>query len=348
MRPTRRAMLTWPCSAPSLMAGIGASLPAAAATSADVHRRPRRLRRRSAAQAAATRRDADARLSARAQGLRGADVVREGRRDRRLPNVRFVEPDGIATISVTQSPATWGLDRIDQRNLPLNNSYVVHADRRRRDGLHPRHGHAPHAQRFRRARHRAASTRSTTTRRQRLPRPRHARRRHGRRDDVRRREERRRSSPSASSTAAAAGPGTQVISGVDWVTGDHGPGELAVANMSLGGGGTSLALETAVDELDRRRRHYALAAGNNNANACNYSPARTPNAITIGATSNHRRPLVVLELRHVPRPLRARRRTSRRRSTPATHASREAGAARRWRRRTPRGRSAAPPRRTRR
>ena len=40
------------------------------------------------------------------------------------PNVRFVEPDGIATISATQTPATWGLDRIDQRNLPLSNSYT--------------------------------------------------------------------------------------------------------------------------------------------------------------------------------------------------------------------------------
>ena len=40
------------------------------------------------------------------------------------PNVRYVEPDGIATISATQTPATWGLDRIDQRNLPLTNSYT--------------------------------------------------------------------------------------------------------------------------------------------------------------------------------------------------------------------------------
>ena len=60
--------------------------------------------------------------------------------------------------------------------------------------------------------------------------------------------------------------------------------------------------------LDRRRRHATrVAAGNSNANACNYTPARTPNAITLGATTNDRRTLVVLELRHVPRPVRARR-----------------------------------------
>src|SRR5688500_13860731 len=43
------------------------------------------------------------------------------------PRVKYVEEDGIVSISATQTGATWGLDRVDQRDLPLNSTYVYNA-----------------------------------------------------------------------------------------------------------------------------------------------------------------------------------------------------------------------------
>jgi subtilisin family serine protease len=74
-----------------------------------------------------------------------------------------------------------------------------------------------------------------------------------------------------------------VIAGVDWVT--KNAKKPAVANMSLGGG-VSQALDDAVSKSIESGVTYALAAGNENADACNSSPARTPNAITTGATTD--------------------------------------------------------------
>ncbi len=74
-----------------------------------------------------------------------------------------------------------------------------------------------------------------------------------------------------------------VIAGVDWVTA-HAI-KSAVANMSLGGGKT-LALHDAVENGIKARVTVVVAAGNNNANACNYSPASAPNAVTVGASDS--------------------------------------------------------------
>ncbi|HEV8168588.1 MAG TPA: S8 family peptidase, partial [Pyrinomonadaceae bacterium] len=78
------------------------------------------------------------------------------------------------------------------------------------------------------------------------------------------------------------GSNSGVIAGVDWVrTNFIAP---AVANMSLGGG-ISSALDTAVNNLSNAGVPIAVAAGNSNAHACNSSPARAANAITVGATT---------------------------------------------------------------
>lgn len=70
------------------------------------------------------------------------------------------------------------------------------------------------------------------------------------------------------------------------VAGTVGGTTWGVVNMSLGASGSNSTLENAITNSINAGFTYAIAAGNNNANACNYTPARTPAAITVGSTTS--------------------------------------------------------------
>ncbi|MCF6776288.1 S8 family peptidase [Thiotrichales bacterium 19X7-9] len=75
-----------------------------------------------------------------------------------------------------------------------------------------------------------------------------------------------------------------IVKGIDWIIQEN--QHPAVANMSLGGG-ISQALDDAVNNGVANDITFVVAAGNDNQNACNYSPARETTAITVGATDEY-------------------------------------------------------------
>ena len=214
--------------------------------------------------------------------------IADGRVDavRADSRVARVERDGIATASATQASATWGLDRIDQRLLPLSTTYTYNAtgagvtayiiDSGVRTTLAEFGG-------------RAVSGIDTVD--------------GGTADDCNGHGTHVAGTTGGATWGVAkgvtlvsvrvlgcngSGSWSGVIAGIDWVTANHAAGAPAVANMSLGGGAIA-SVDLAVRNSIADGVSYAVAAGNGNQagvgqDACRYSPARVAEAMTIGAS----------------------------------------------------------------
>lgn len=207
---------------------------------------------------------------------------------RRNPNVEFVEADGVATISGSPqlNPPSWGLDRVDERDLPMDAAYAYQNSGQNVEAYildtgirytHQEyagrafsgwdfvdndadaqdcHGHGTHV---------AGTVGGTTV---------------GLAKQVKLIGVR-------VLNCSGSGSYSGIVAAVDWVTQQKQarPAVPMVGNMSLGGG-VSSSLNTAVNNSVDAGVVWAVAAGNDNADACTKSPASAAKALTVGASTS--------------------------------------------------------------
>lgn len=203
----------------------------------------------------------------------------------RQPGVASVAPDVLMSLGVQQDGATWGLDRIDQPDLPgdgrysapgggegvtvyvLDSGVFAHPDFGGRvapgtsivdggDGRNDCHGHGTHVAGTIASATYGVAKSATIVPVQvvgKLP----------------------------NDECPGEFPLSNALQGVDWIVAHH-TGGPAVLNASLGGPATS-EWAAAVEALVTDGIAVVVAAGNDGANACGYSPANVPAAITVGS-----------------------------------------------------------------